>query len=265
MGTVRIRDVELAYEIHGSGEPLVLLHGAQSDRTIFTNVLSDFMRDFRVLIFDQRGSGQSSKPDMEYTIAMIADDTAALMVELGFSPAHVYGVSMGGMIAQELAIRHEALVRSLVLGCTTPGGDRAVTMVNEAIGSSHSTEALSAEERGGALARTAFTKSYIDQHPELIPALIKSRREQPLDEKGFERRMNAAYAHDTYERLSDISCPTLVITGENDALIAAENSDLLAQKIPHAVLVKLEPAGHAYWVEQPEQTKEAILRFLLES
>ena len=120
MHAARVNGVNLAYELHGTGDPLVLIHGAQSDRSIFANLLPDFVDQFQVLIFDQRGSGQSEKPDIEYTMGMIADDTAALMEHIGFSAAHVYGVSMGGMIAQELAIRHGAAVRSLVLGCTTP-------------------------------------------------------------------------------------------------------------------------------------------------
>ncbi len=262
MQRARVNGVELVYEIHGTGEPLVLIHGAQSDRSIFSGMLTDFTDQFEVLTYDQRGSGQSEKPDVEYTMGMIADDTAALMDHVGFSSAHIYGVSMGGMIAQELAIRHATHVRSLVLGCTTPGGPKAVSLEGEAIQSSHSTEELSAEERGKALAETAFTKGYIQHHPELIPALIEARRKQPLDPVGFAHRMQAAYAHDTYERLAQIACPTLVITGKDDALIAWQNSKLLAEHIPAAELVLLEPAGHVFWVEQPAQSKEAILGFL---
>ena len=262
MQRARVNGVELVYEIHGSGEPLVLIHGAQSDRNIFSDLLPDFTDQFEVLIFDQRGSGQSEKPDIEYTMGMIADDTAALMDYIGFSPAHVYGVSMGGMIAQELAIRHGAAVRSLVLGCTTPGGPQAVSLEGEAIHSSHSTDELSAEERGRALAETAFTKGYIEKHPEVISALIEARKKQPLDPVGFSHRMQAAYKHNTFDRLSQITCPTLVITGKDDALIAWENSKLLAKNIAASELVVLEPAGHVYWAEQPVQSREAILNFL---
>ena len=262
MHAARVNGVNLAYELHGAGQPLVLIHGAQSDRSIFANLLPDFMDQFQVLIFDQRGSGQSEKPDIEYTIGMIADDTAALMEHVGFSSAHVYGVSMGGMIAQELAIRHGAAVRSLVLGCTTPGGPQAISLEGGAIQSSHSTAALSAEERGRALAETAFTKGYIEQHPELIPALIEARKKQPLDPVGFARRMQAAYAHNTFDRLSHITCPTLVITGKDDALIAWKNSQLLADHIVDSELVLLEPAGHVFWVEQPAQSRDAIVTFL---
>ncbi len=262
MPSTRVNGVNLAYELHGTGEPLVLIHGAQSDRSIFANLLPDFVDQFQVLVFDQRGSGQSEKPDVEYTIGMIADDTAALMEHAGFSSAHVYGVSMGGMIAQELAIRHGAVVRSLVLGCTTPGGSQAVSLEGEAIQNSHSTAPLSAEERGRALAETAFTTGYIEQHPELIPALIEARKKQPLDPIGFAHRMKAAYRHNTFDRLSQITCPTLVITGKNDALIAWENSQLLADHIDDSELVILEPAGHVFWVEQPARSREAIRTFL---
>ena len=122
MQRARVNGVKLVYEIQGTGEPLILIHGAQSDRSIFTGMLPNFTDQFEVLTYDQRGSGQSEKPDVQSTMGMIADDTVALMDHVGFSSAHVYGVSMGGMIAQELAIRHGSAVRSLVLGCTTPGG-----------------------------------------------------------------------------------------------------------------------------------------------
>ena len=267
MPRTRVNGVELEYEIHGTQksptqEPLVLIHGAQSDRSIFAGLLPDFTGNFQVLTFDQRGSGQSDKPDMAYTMALLADDTAALMDAVGFSSTHVYGVSMGGMIAQELVLRHASQVRSLVLGCTTPGGPNAISLKGATIEQSHSTEALSAEERGRALAETAFTKGYVEQHPELIPALIAAREKQPLDSTGFAHRMQAAYTHNTFDRLSQITCPTLVITGKDDALIAWQNSELLAEHIPGAELVVLEPAGHVFWVEQPEQSRDAIGTFL---
>ena len=262
MQRAHVNGVNLVYELHGAGEPLVLIHGAQSDRSIFANLLPDFVDQFQVLLFDQRGSGQSEKPDIEYTMDMLADDTAALMDHVGFSSAHVYGVSMGGMIAQELAIRHGAAVRSLILGCTTPGGSQAASLEGTALQRSHSTAALSAEERGRALAETAFTPGYIAQHPELIPALIEARKKQPLDSTGFAHRMRAAYAHNTFDRLSHIRCPTLVITGKDDALIAWENSQLLAENIADAELVLLEPAGHVFWAEQPARSRDAILTFL---
>ncbi len=262
MQRARINGTELAYEIRGAGDPLVMIHGAQGDQTMFTGLASAYASHFRVLTFDQRGSGLSEKPDMDYSIAMLADDTAALMEHAGFSAAHVIGVSMGGMIAQEFALRHPHKVRSLVLGCTTAGGPRAIRMGGEALAAAYSTAAISAEERGRALAEAAFTKGYIERHPELIPAMIEARRQRPIDPVALEHRMQAVLKHDTYDRLPRISCRTLVITGRDDLLISWENSRMLAQRIPGAELIILEPAGHCFWLEQPAEASAAILHFL---
>jgi pimeloyl-ACP methyl ester carboxylesterase len=262
MERARINGVELAYELRGTGSPLVMIHGAQGDQTMFTDLASRFAGNFRVLTFDQRGSGLSEKPHTAYSIGMLADDTAALMDHLGVSPAHVIGVSMGGTIAQELVLRHPAKVRSLILGCTTPGGRKAVRIGGGAFAAAYSTQPMSAEERGRALAEAAFTKGYIEQHPEIIPAMIEARRQRPLDPVALEQRMKAVLAHDAYDRLPEISCPTLVITGKDDALVAWQNSQLLAERIPGAKLVLLQPAGHCFWLEQPQQSRDAMADFL---
>jgi len=220
MPQARINGVKLVYDLQGAGDPLVLIHGAQGDRSMFAGIAPALARQFQVLTFDQRGSGQSEKPDMEYTIAMLADDTAALMDHAGFAAAHIVGVSMGGMIAQEFVLRHPRKVRSLVLGCTTPGGPKAVRLGGDALTNAYSTEPMSAEERGKALAEAAFTKGYIAQHPEIILAMIEARRQRPIDPAALGHRMKAAYAHDTYDRLPRITSPTLVITGKDDALIS---------------------------------------------
>jgi pimeloyl-ACP methyl ester carboxylesterase len=257
-----INGVELAYELSGNGTPLVMIHGAQGDQSMFSGFAPVFARNYRVLTFDQRGSGLSEKPHDEYSIGQLADDTAELMNHVGFDSAHILGVSMGGMIALQFALRHPKKVRRLVLGCTTPGGPKAVRIGGETFTAAYSTRPMSSEERGRALAEAAFTKGYIERHPEIIPAMIEARRQRPLDPIALEERLKAALRHDAYDRLGQISCPTLVITGKNDALISAENSRTLAEKIPHAQLVLLEPAGHCFWLEQPEQSRQAIERFL---
>jgi pimeloyl-ACP methyl ester carboxylesterase len=265
MPRIRINGVELQYDLQGSGEPLVLIHGAQGDRSMFAGTVPALVNQFGVLTFDQRGSGESEKPDMEYSIALLADDTAALMDHVGFSSAHIVGVSMGGMIAQEFVLRHPHKVRSLVLGCTTPGGPKAIRFGGGVLARAYATEPLSPEERGRALAEAACTQGYIEQHPEIIPAMIEARRQRPLDPLALSHRMKAAYAHDAYDRLAQIACPTLVITGKDDALISWENSRILAERIPGAKLVLLEPAGHVFWLEQPEKSLAAILGFLGEA
>ncbi len=263
MERARINGIEIAYELRGaSGAPIVMIHGAQGDQTMFSAMAAEFAGRFRVLTFDQRGSGMSDKPDMEYSIAMLADDTAALMEHVGFSAAHVIGVSMGGTVAQELALRHPHRVLSLVLGCTTPGGPKSVRLSGGALAEAYSTRAMSAEERGRALAEAAFTKGYLERHPEVVKGMIEARRNRPIDTAALGHRMNAIRSFDAYVRLPQVKCPTLAITGKDDALVPWENSRILAERIPGAKLVVLEPAGDCFWLEQPEQSGEAIRRFI---
>jgi pimeloyl-ACP methyl ester carboxylesterase len=258
----RINGVELAYELRGNGTSLVMIHGAQGDQTMFAGLAAGCAAGFRVLTFDQRGSGLSEKPDIDYSIAMLADDTAALMDHLGLSPAHVIGVSMGGMIAQELALRHPAKLRSMVLGCTTPGGPREIPAEGNALAAAYSTAPMSAEERGRALAEAVFSKGHLARHPEIVAAMIEARRNRPIDPVALGHRMKALREHDTYDRLPKIGCPTLVITGKDDALISWENSRILAERIAGAKLQILAPAGHCFWLERPEESLAAIVHFL---
>jgi 3-oxoadipate enol-lactonase len=263
MERVRINGVDLAYELRGSGAPLVMIHGAQGDQSMFADLAPVCAASgFRVLTFDQRGSGLSDKPDMDGSIAMLADDTAALMDHLGLSPAHAIGVSMGGMIAQELALRHPGKVRSLVLGCTTPGGPHKIHADVNAMAAAYSLQPMSAEERGAALARAVYSKGHLARHPEIVATMIEARRNRPIDLVALTHRMKALLDHDTYDRLPKISCPTLVIAGKDDALISWENSRLIAERIPDARLEVLDPAGHCFWLERPEESRAAIIQFL---
>lgn len=263
MAEVRVNGVRLYYELHGEGEPLVCLHGLQGDSSHFHGLLPALSRQHRTLCFDQRGSGWSDKPAMEYTTALLADDAAGLMGVVGFVSAHVFGVSMGGMIAQELALRHPEKVRSLVLGCTRAGGPTAMELPEDpAFAAAYTTEEISAEARARALARATLTEGFVEKNPGIIDALIAARRERPLDPDALTRRRQAIDRHDTHERLPSIRCPTLILTGQEDKIVAWENSRILAERIPRATLRVLHPAGHLFWLEQAEETAKAVLAFL---
>ncbi|HYR96314.1 MAG TPA: alpha/beta hydrolase [Candidatus Binatus sp.] len=123
MSVAKVDSIDLYYEEHGSGDPLLLIMGLAADSTAWMFQVPDFAKRYRTIVFDNRGVGRSSKPPGPYTIHQMADDAAALLETLGVQRAHVVGVSMGGMIAQELALRHPARVRGLVLSCTYPEPD----------------------------------------------------------------------------------------------------------------------------------------------
>jgi 3-oxoadipate enol-lactonase len=262
MERARINQVELAYQLRGSGDPIVMIHGAQGDQSMFNDIAGQLATGYRVLTFDQRCSGLSEKPDHDFTIATLADDTAAMMDHVGFARAHIIGVSMGGMIALEFVLRHSKRARSVILGCTTPGGPKAIRIGGSAFTNAYSAAPMSAEERGRALAEAAFTKRYIEEHSEIIPAMIEARRQRPIDPAALKHRLNAALAHDVYDRLGNVRTPALVITGKDDALISWENSRILAERIPNAEFVLLEPAGHCFWMEKPNESFDAIGAFI---
>jgi len=260
-----VNDIIVEYDLEGYGQPFVLLHGGQGDRETFDNIFPDLAKKFTVLNFDQRGSGNSSKPDAEYTISQIADDTAALMEEVGFEKAHVFGVSMGGLIAEALAIEHPSKVQSVILGCTLPGSWEHTIKMNhsEDVAVAFSTdESLDPKTRAQALARTAFAPGYMERHPEIVEILIEQRRNKPIDKTGLGHRLAAVRTFAAYDQLSQITCPALIITGKEDQLVDWHNSHLLKEKIPQAKLVTLEQAGHLFWVEQKEKTLDAIFQFI---
>lgn len=265
MARARVNGVALHYELQGDGPPLVLLHGLQGDSSTFGELPAALATRFTVLAFDQRGAGASEKPDCPLSTADLADDTAALMHHLGLDRAVVFGTSMGGQVAQQVAIRHPERVERLILGCTTPGGNDAVPVNQAAMDYAYTMEALSAEERARRLAEVTLSQQWLVEHPEALDFLTAARRQRPLDLRALAQRRAAFMEHDTCDELAGIEQPTLVITGSPDALIPEGNSYLLARRLPNATLRVLEPAGHLFWIERPEEAFDAVTVFLASS
>ena len=187
MPTAQINDFSLYYELRGAGgEPVVLIHGAQGDARLLEPFVPWLSERYQLLLFDQRGLGRSGKPDVPYSTALIADDAAKLMDAVGWASAHVVGVSMGGMVAQELALNHPGRVRSLVLGCTAAEGREDVDS-NPA----YTTGDLASGDRARLLAEAIFTPAHLQRRPEVVEALAEMRRQAPIDPRGFARRLEA--------------------------------------------------------------------------
>jgi pimeloyl-ACP methyl ester carboxylesterase len=257
MAKVKVGDVNLNYDLRGKGEPLLMIMGlGASSATWDPELVEDLARTFRVITFDNRGTGQSDKPDAPYSIEMFADDAAGLLKQLDIPRAHIFGVSMGGMIAQEFALRHPSHIASLTLGCTTAGGTHSIPPPPESI------KILTAPRvgvppedvirRGWPL---GYTQKYIAENRAKLEAAIPRLLKYPTPPFAFQRQLEGTYTLKTFERLPQIKAPTLVITGAEDVLIPAKNSEIIAAQIPGAKLHILADVGHAFMVNRDEFLK----------
>jgi 3-oxoadipate enol-lactonase len=260
---VHANGINLYYKEHGTGEPLVLIMGFTVSSVGWHWNIPDFAKQFRVIAFDNRGVGQSDKPDVPYSMAMFADDTAGVLAGLGIDNAHIFGISMGGMIAQEFALRYPQRVKTLTLGCTNCGGPLTVPSKDPDV-LSMLTNIASVDVQQAALAMTkvAVTPWFMQKRMDILLELNQLSAHHPTPQHGMVCQMHAIQGHDTYGRLPQLTMPTLVITGKEDGLVPPENSVTLAQRIPNADLVLLSNASHLFNIELPAATAEVITRFI---
>lgn len=266
MPTVRANEINIYFEEHGSGEPLLLIMGWGGNAATWKPQIAGLAERFRVITFDNRGVGRTSAPGDPYSTQAMAGDVLGLMDGLGIERAHVFGISMGGMVAQELALGYPDRVGALVLGCTSPGSPRAA-----------GAEELLAEiaefhrmVRDGHLDFEWFTNFLAHLWTE--ETLIKSSRylqdfvfsiiRFPPTLHGLHNQADAVARHDAYDRLSEIEHPTLVITGDEDSLIHPENSEILAKLIPNAELELFDDLKHAFHLERPDLVNPSIIDFI---
>jgi 3-oxoadipate enol-lactonase len=264
MPKAQIGDINIYYESHGDGEPLLLLMGYGQCSALWGPLIHDLSPMYRVISFDNRGTGRSDKPDIPYTMKMMADDAKGLLDAIGIDSAHVFGMSMGGMIAQEFALTYHKKLRSLTLGCTHCGGTNMILPSQEALAFLLGPEMarLPVEERARQTVPWMWTQEFIDNNSRAIEVFIAITVQYPTPVHGYRGQAKAIMAHDTYDRLPQITAPTLVITGDSDRLIPAENSRILVSKIPNAELVILENAGHGFITDARVKSIRIILDFL---
>ena len=262
MPAVSVNGIDLYYVEVGTGEPLLLLMGFGGDHLSWGFQLNAFAARHRVISFDNRGSGRSSAPDIPYTTRLMADDAAALMDRLGIEAAHVLGVSLGGMIAQELALAHPDRVRSLQLHCTAARPDRYMLALLDNLRTVRAV--LGADPAQRAMALWLFAPSTFNERPEFVEMMLHAARTQPYPQSdvGFVRQGDAIVSHDTFARLGAITCPTLVSVGEEDALAPLRFSREIVRAIPHAELHTIPAAGHVSFWEKPTEFNALCLEFL---
>ena len=250
------------YEEHGDGFPLLLINGLGSDHLEWLHQFPAFEARFRVVIFDNRGTGKTDVPPGPYTTAEMADDAASLLRALGISRAHVLGVSLGGMIAQEVALRYPDLVDGLVLGCTGPGGELSVRPSPEAMAAFALAKGQDREAELRRMLPFLYTDACIRERPGEIEGFIRRRLDHPTPPEGYLAQLSAAVTHDASSRLEKVRARTLVIAGDADRLVNWENSVRLAGRIPGAKLVVLPGAPHRLFAETADAFNLEVLRFL---
>ncbi len=264
MAKQKVGDIEMYYETHGAEGPyLALVRGLGSNVAAWdTELVEALARKTRLILFDNRGAGQSDKPDVEYSIPMLADDLAGLLDALGVERASICALSMGGMIAQEFALRHPQKTTSLILCCTSPGGDKMTLPSPEVLQTLADVDGLTPAEVMRKHWPLSYLPKFIDENLDWLEEKIRREIVHPMPTFAFKRQMAAAMQHDAYDRLPDINCPTLVMTGDQDILIPPENSDLLVSQIPGASFKCYENTGHAFMTEALQTVAADILEFL---
>jgi pimeloyl-ACP methyl ester carboxylesterase len=255
-------DAVLYYETFGEGYPLVLIRGLGSNADHWYEQTPVLSREYRVIVFDNRGVARSNDPGGDLSILVMAQDVIGLLDYLKIDQAHVYGLSMGGMIAQELAIRYPGRVNGLVLACTHCGGPHQIAASAEVGSIFMDMIQTGSDESKLKAAVCLFHKETLEKRPEVAKRYSEISLKRPVTAKTLTKQWEAIHKHDAFDRLPRIKASTLVLTGDGDVLIPPENSKILAERIPGAELKIISGGGHQVLVEQPEACNAAVLEFL---
>lgn len=251
----------LWWDQSGAGDPpLLLVQGLGYTADMWHRILPGLSASRRVIRFDNRGVGRSDVPDGEWSMEEMADDAVRVLDAAGVESAYVFGVSMGGVIAQEVALRHRDRVCALVLGCTHPSGRDAVRASPEAVAMLFDRTPRS--PRDAVEASLPFLYA-ADTDADRIEEDVAVRLRWPLRAKAYWGQLDAMRRHDgLLDRLRGLDLPTLVVHGTADRLVQPDNARLLAEAIPGARLAWLDGASHVFWTDRPDETVRLVVEFL---
>ena len=279
MPKVRVNDIQIYYEVKGEGFPLVMINGMNDNLDCWNPCLTGALsKKLKLVLFDTRGAGRTDVSDREYTIRLFADDTAGLMKALGISKAHILGLSMGGMIAQELAINYPEKVSKLIL-CSTGSQWNPIKEVSRivlAMDRGCSIEQLSEIYlsfpfvndypidyiRRNPTVVNVFTADFVKENPDYVNLYHQRFLEYPISKEASKHQFNAVKRFNAKGRLQHIGAPTLVLHGKKDFVFPPENASNLAEAIPNAKLVFFEKSAH-YLSEEMNEVVRIITEFLL--
>jgi 3-oxoadipate enol-lactonase len=252
----------IAWERHGSGEPLLLIHGLGYARWGWEPVLPGLAERLDVVLFDNRGIGESDAPPGPYTVAEMAADAVQVLDEAGIERAHVVGTSLGGMIAQELALAYPERVDRLVLACTTPGGPKAHPMPRQTVALIAEAATLAPEVALRRFVENALSPATVAGHPELVDRIMAHRLATAQHPTAWAAQASAEAAFDAYDRLGALAAPTLVQHGDEDVVVDPQSADLLVDLLPDARIERFPGGGHLFFWEAPERFVSSVSAFL---
>ncbi|CAN5435922.1 MAG: alpha/beta fold hydrolase [Pyrinomonadaceae bacterium] len=265
MPTIKVGDTQLYYEAHGAGESLVLIPGFGFGVWMWFKQVPALAQKFRTIVFDPRGIGCSSKPTQPFSIRTLADDVAALFDALALERAHVLGASFGGFVAQEFALAYPEKMDRLILCCTSFGGARHLPPGERVLQALASTERLNTPERMRKSLRLSFSPQYLAEQTEEVERMIAMRLAHPVSDEVYSGQLGAAMSFDAAARVDLIDAPTLVITGDEDRVVPADNSRHLAAIIPRARLQVIAGGSHQFFVERADDFNRAVIEFINEA
>jgi len=247
--------VRLYYEVVGNGEPVLLVAGRNSDHHLWNLVRRDFAKRYQVIVYDQRGTGESDKPPQPpYSTRLFARDAVTILDQLHIPRAYAYGVSMGGAICQWLGIDYADRFGSLVLACSTAGRSRGVAASPE-------TKAIISGKDGAQALDLMFSKRMGFNQLRFFYSMRESNR-QPMPAYAEELHGQASLEHDAWDLLPGVTTPTLITQGSDDAVCPSANAHLLAERIPGAELHLFDKGRHMFFVEFRQRVNVVILDFL---
>lgn len=266
MPTTYANGIQIAYEINGTGTPLLLIAGLGYNRRMWQQMVPELADHFQVITFDNRGVGGTDKPTGVYSADMLAADTVGLLDGLGIEKAAIMGHSMGGFVTQALALNYPQRLSHLILSATNFGGPRHIPISPEALNVllDITGDPIARLRRG---IRVSTAPGFMERHPEVVEAWLEQRRQNPLEMGPYQSQMaigmgllseESCFEH----RLSVIDVPTLILFGEHDRVVPTGNAQLLASKIRQSEIVTLPGAGHFFPYEVPAQANAAIIHFL---
>jgi pimeloyl-ACP methyl ester carboxylesterase len=260
MPLTRVGEIELSYERAGVGPPLLMVMGMSGTFDHWNaEFLDELRQDFETIVYDHRGVGASTRLDGPITTAQLAEDAAGLLATLELDSAHVLGISMGGMVAQKLALAHPERIRTLALGCTYCGGEGSA-LTSEAV-MRKLAEGMSSGDRERAI-RAAWEVNVSPEfaaNDDAYARFLEIGRRRAVALEVILEQMRAITEHDTSARVPEIApLPTLVIHGTLDQMLPVQNGHMIAGLIPDSHLEIFEGVGHLFFWEQPERSAELV-------